>query len=306
MADQVNDNGNNDAPGQNDQAPPPQQAQVQPFRASNPFKRRILTAGPSQSDLGYLQHFAPTLTGPKVSNVTRSVTCNFIEVDILATSVYQGITQTLFLGQAIPADIINEQQFVGVVKALFKSRLDHVSSKVSGVRPAARLALNSTLRVPKIIADAINSYGAVTVMENSITLYPISEVAGQGVNPPAFDAAHVLTFINLIDMSEQRSLLTTGNVIADVQGSAAWLLPAFNIAFGRALPAGNPPLANAQTIQVYIRSYFSEFTPADAIISGLLCTNRLTRVQPAGTDLPWYADEIPDVIVLRRRLAGSF
>lgn len=276
-------------------APQPDRSNKPP----SPKRSRLIQPTP-----GVLR-FAPTITMPYVTVLTRPITCGLAEMDAFSDMAYEALVAALYAGQVPPAGLITQAQFTGVICATFKARIDHVAAKVSGVRPANRLPLNTTLHIPRIIADLINGYGLLNVNQHSLHIYPLAAVPAQGVAAPAFVAADVNKFSDFVGMLELRGLCSTAQITPEPTGSASWTLAALDVDPGRDVPAAQAA-AGLLSQNVFIRGQFSDFSPADAILAAVCPNSRNGYIGSGSREYPWTTPSVSNAVALRRDLITRY
>lgn len=229
------------------------------------------------------------------------------ELDGFFEHTYDQYVTLLFPDQpGPPAHIIQQVNYVNLLQAIFKSRVDHVYSRTTGVRPANRIPLVSNILIPRIIADVINGYGSLLVLSNSTIVVPSPAVLAQGVNPPAILAADATLFTSFMAALAHHNYVNLSNVSNIESGSASYTLCPTSVSFGRT--AGANPVANAADTQsqtVYIRSWHPDFSPSDVLLAAV-SVHGYTRNLLETRQWPWTADPVTDVNSIRITLASMY
>lgn len=224
----------------------------------------------------YLSNWIAGYPGPMPCGARfyRKVFAN--ELDLWFSLVRESIVTRMFPSGAFnEATIISAENWLHVCRYLFRARIDHVYSTVSGQRPEDRVPLPGAYRVPKSISDVINCYGVKVIGCNSIRVVPRPE------RPPE-DRAHRIAsrvnhrildqFSQFVENASQRGFINVSELSRNVQGTAAWLITTrdFN---------SISTIATYETKIIQAWASFSEWTPADGLHAIIMC-NRFDGLVP--------------------------
>lgn len=229
------------------------------------------------------------------------------ELNLFFNDAYEQYVSLMYPDQAAPpAHIVTQLQWTTLLRAIFKSRVDHVYSRATGTRPLNRVPLAASIPLPKIMADILNSYGVISVLEHSTIIIPTPGALGQNAVAPAIVLADERLFSSFVSALSHRGFCTLSTLTSDHLGSAAYTMAALDNPIPRPAPAN--PVANfailaTRTIHVY--SWHSSFNPSDVLLCALMC-NGYSHNLLLSVHWPFYADPIVDVPGIRTMLYSHF
>jgi hypothetical protein len=113
---------------------------------------------------GILALLAREIHGPIPYHADAYVTVNTANMNNFFSTVRSTLIEMVYPGQQAPVNIITEADWNLVMRALVKSRVDHVYTNISGLRPNARIPMPRSFEIPKCIADLANGIGFVTIL----------------------------------------------------------------------------------------------------------------------------------------------
>lgn len=253
--------------------------------------------------------FVPLLTGPRpvVRQVFRVVLLD--ELNDFFDHAYDQFVNLLYPEHAAPpAHIITQAQWTSHLRALFKSRLDHVFSRTTGVRPANRIPLAASLPLPRIIADVINCYGTITCGELTRVVIPQPEVPAQGVPPPNIDIAIQHSFAQFTAALAHRSFTRLSYISASEAGTGAYTIAVTNTSTQNEWPANPIPaasMADMDTRITHFYSWHSNFSPSDVLLAALMC-NRYGRNLMETTTWIFTAAALADTPGIRTQMYSYY
>lgn len=250
----------------------------------------------------------PMISGPRVAveQFERPVTQT--ELNGFFNLAYDEYVSLVYPDHAVPpAHIVTQAQWTNFLMAAFKSRVDHAYSRSTGVRPPNRIPLISGVPIPKYIADVINSYGKLVVLENSSIIVPAPSPPAAGVNPPTTVMAEQAAFSTFVASIAHRGFCKLSVLSNSEMGSAAYTLVALSASMGRTAVA-NPIVANIFTLadrSAHIYSFHSSFSPSDVLLAASMA-NGFNNNLFHSRDWPFYAAAVNDVPGIRTSLFSMY
>ncbi|VDP17960.1 unnamed protein product [Heligmosomoides polygyrus] len=230
----------------------------------------------------------------------------FNELDDLFKFSYGVLTNLAFPGVDVPPKFASEDDWLAVLRAIFKGRVDFSFSKATGSRPANCVPLVCNFAIPHLLADCINSYGEIVVAQSSTTIYPRPQDIKQGELPPRIDVEATARFSFLVNTLGARGLVKVGYISSDYRGTPAYVLAAFGSNFGRVMPAEPvPPLAFNASV-AFVKSWFPEFTKTDAVLCAVMANGHVQNLLNSD-HWPWSApNTISYVPGIRQAMCMSY
>ncbi|VDP37968.1 unnamed protein product [Heligmosomoides polygyrus] len=131
----------------------------------------------------------------------------FNELDDLFKFSYGVLTNLAFPGVDVPFYFASENDWVAVLRAIFKSRVEFSFSKATASRPISPVPLIDGIAIPLLLADCINSYGEIVVAQSSAIVYPRPQDVEQGELQQAMDVEAPVRFSRLVSTLRMRDML---------------------------------------------------------------------------------------------------
>lgn len=264
-------------------------------RSSNPKKdfKQFQTMKPASDNL--LRSYTSHLTGPKPAHVDIPITVPVMVLDEIAKTVRNSILNVLYPdGDYLPDGVCSEDDWLTVIRYIFKSRIDLVYSSYTGRRPADRIPPVRIL-MPRSLAMLINGVGCASILHGNCTVYPAPE-------PPPVDSNQrigslatfdrLTRFSNLITAALQRGVIHAETIATTPEGTAWWLLRASDT-----LNRSN--LATILSQSVTIWAQFDDWTPSDGLLAALAVTQLPGYVLDDWTNFSYMLDSITDIRGIR-------
>jgi len=241
---------------------PPADVEMQADRPKRPADDLLIH--PTHRPGGILNSLAREIHGPIPVHADANITVNTANMEDYIDSVRVALIDAIYPGIEAPADMVTEADWRIVIRSILKSRVDHVYSSVTGLRPNQRIPMPRQFELPKCISDLANSIGMITVLKGGLRVIPQPEVAGQGVDPLVnlFTLARIQSAARLIQAAKVRGIINTGFLSSVVDGTAWWCMSARQAANQNVVANG---IANVGVVAI-----FPEWTPADALLCAIV------------------------------------